>query len=140
MSHRALDVAFRATSYVVETDAGKFGLRIGEANAAFDAWLSRHGTTCWAILTAYNPGGVRTDGENVLRQTELLRRINSFGYAYFPSCNMADDGTWPAEHGVLILQVEEAAAQALASEFSQVALVVGNIYEVPRLVWTGVDV
>ena len=44
MNRAALDAAFRATSYRVVTPEGIFALRIGVADAAFDAFLYREVT------------------------------------------------------------------------------------------------
>ena len=135
MNIGALDTVFRATSYQVETDDGIFGLRIGVHDPAFDNFLYRQGVSCWGLLTAYNPGGIRCDAENPLRQMQLLERLQRLGWAYRIACNVADDGGWPAEPGFLLLQISEKDVCSLAVEFSQRACVCGDIGSAPRLVW-----
>lgn len=133
MSSDALDAAFRATRYRVESSAGIFELRIGVVNPPFDDFLRGLGVSCWGLLTAHNPGGRRRDDENPARQRLLLERVRAL--RWLPAANVAADGAWPDEPSVLILQIDEPALRALAAEFSQLAVVCGEPGEAPRLVW-----
>ena len=135
MRTEALDVAFRATSYRVDTTDGVFDLRIGRPDPAFDDYLRRLGVSCWAVLTACNPGGVRDDDGNRLRQMRLQQRLQTLRWSYSIACNLSDDSTWPEEPGFLLLQVSEQEVRSLASEFSQLACVCGDVGGAPRLVW-----
>jgi hypothetical protein len=135
MRTEALDAAFRATSYRVETAEGVFDLRIGMADPAFDDFLRRQGVCCWAVLTACNPGGVRDDDGNRLRRLRLQARLQTLGWSFSLACNLADDRMWPAEPGFLLLQVSEREVCSLASEFFQLACVCGDVGGAPRLVW-----
>jgi len=135
MRTEALDVAFRATSYRVHTAEGAFDLRIGSPDPAFDDFLRRQGISCWAVLTACNPGGVRDDDGNRLRRMHLQQRLQSLCWSFSLACNLADDPMWPEEPGFLLLQVSEQEVRSLASEFSQLACVCGDVGGTPRLVW-----
>lgn len=135
MRTEALDVAFRATSYRVDTADGVFDLRIGRPDPAFDDYLRRLGVSCWAVLTACNPGGVRYDDGNRLRQMRLQQRLQTLRWSYSIACNLSDDSAWPEEPGFLLLQVSEQEVCTLASEFSQLACVFGDVGGTPRLVW-----
>ena len=130
-----LDAAFRATCYRVDCAAGVFDLRIGDVNSAFDDLLRAQGAGCWGLITAHNPGGVRCDAQNAARQQALLSRIESSSWPRLSACHLADDGRWPVEPGVLILGIGEAELCALAAEFSQAAVVCGELGAAPRLVW-----
>lgn len=135
MKIKVLDSVFRATSYRVESDDGIFGLRIGVHDPAFDDFLRQQGASCWGLLTAYNPGGIRCDDENPLRQMQLLERLQRLNWTCHLACNVADEVGWPVEPGFLILQVSEQEVCGLAAEFSQRACVCGDIGAAPRLVW-----
>ena len=135
MKTPGLDAAFRATAYRVDSAAGTFDLRLGVVNPAFDDFLRGQGVSCWGLVTAYNPGGVRGDEQNSMRQRDLLCRLKSRSWNWLAACHVADDGRWPVEPGVLILQVGEAELCALASDFSQAAIVCGEVGCAPRLVW-----
>jgi hypothetical protein len=139
MGSETLAAAFRATTYQVESADGVFGLRLGELNPAFDAFLARHGAVRWALITAYNPGAVRQDDENPERQRRLQERIEVLGWTSFPSRNIADDGEWPEEPGFLLLHVGEEEVRALGREFSQLACVCGETGAPARLVWMVAD-
>jgi hypothetical protein len=135
MKARGLDAAFRATTYRVDTSDGPFDLRIGVVNSGFDRFLRRRQVSCWAVLTACNPGALRDDAENAQRQQRLRERLGELAWSFAPACNLADDGAWPPEAGFLLLQVSEQEACALAAEFAQLAFVCGNIGRAPRLVY-----
>lgn len=131
----ALDAAFRATCYRVDSMAGRFDLRIGVVNPRFDDFLRAQGARCWGLITAHNPGGVRRDEHNAALQQALQKRIDGLSWRWFPACNLADDGLWPAEPSVLIVGVGAVELRALAVEFFQAAIVCGEIGCAPRLVW-----
>lgn len=135
MRTEALDAAFRATSYRVDTAEGVFDLRIGMPDPAFDDFLRRQGVSCWAVLTACNPGVVRDDDGNRLRRMRLQERLQTLGWSFSLACNLADDRMWPEEPGFLLLQVSEQEVRSLASEFFQLACVCGSVGGAPRLVW-----
>lgn len=136
MRTEALDAAFRATSYRVACGEGFLDLRIGRPDPAFDDFLRRQGVSCWAVITACNPGGVRHDDGNRLLRNRLQQRLQVLGWSFCSACNVADDPMWPAEPGVLILQVGEQEARSLATEFFQSACVCGDVGGAPRLVWS----
>lgn len=135
MRTEALDAAFRATSYRVDTADGVFDLRVGLPDPAFDDFLRGQGFSCWAVITACNPGGIRDDDGNRLRRQRLQERLQSLGWAFSSACNLADDRMWPEEPGFLLMQVSEQEASYLAAEFLQLACVCGDVGGAPRLVW-----
>ncbi len=130
-----LEAAFRATIYRVESPDSVFDLRIGVSSPEFDDFLSKQGFASWGIVTAFNPGGIRCDKENPLRHQRLMDRLQSCHWTYLPSFNLADDDTWPAEPGYILLQAGEDEVCKLAAEFFQLAYVYGNVGSVTRLVW-----
>jgi len=138
MTSAALDAAFRATTYCVTTPQGLFGLRIGQADPAFDNFLRGQKADCWTIISAVNPGALLfSDEQNRLRQEHLRERVSALGYRFFATLNRADAADWPPEASLLVLQVPEAQARVLADEFSQLAVVCADTGGAPRLVWCG---
>ena len=135
MKEKALDAAFRATIYRVETPGGVFELRIGLQNSVFDDYLRERGVSCWGIVTAFNPQGIRSDDENTMRHQRLMDHLQACRQQYFPACNLADDKSWPAEPSFLLLQLNEVEVCNLASDFFQRACVCGDVGSAPRLVW-----
>jgi hypothetical protein len=133
---RELEAAFRATTYRIETEARRYDLRIGADHPAFDAYLQAKSALCWGVITASNPGAVRSDADNPRRQADLLGRLQADGLAFCPALNIADAGDWPDEQAFLVLQVSEAAMRELAADFSQRAFVWGTVGGKARLIWT----
>lgn len=132
----ALEAAFRATIYRVELPEGRFDLRIGALDSAFDDCLRTRGVGKWGIITACNPGAGRlSNAENRLREAGLRERLHSAGWQFFAAVNLDATGAWPPEPGCLVLQIDEAQLRALAGEFSQCALVFGETGAAPCLLW-----
>ena len=140
---RDLATAFAATTYRVDAGVRRFELRVGARHADFDAYLEalaraegRAAPTGWAIVTAANPGAVRADDEaNAARQAALHDRVRQAGWRFLAGANVADDGLWPDEPSLLVIDAGEAAVRALAADFAQAAIVCGNIADKARLVW-----
>jgi hypothetical protein len=131
-----LEAAFLATTYRVDTPRARFDLRIGVADAAFDAFLKRQRASSWAIVSACNPGGVLTPGQNAARHGALRARIEAQRWRYWPASNHADSGEWPVEPGFCIVDAGEAAVHGLAADFAQAAIVCGEAGQGGgRLVW-----
>ena len=136
MSRFALEASFRATTYRIDADGLRFDLRIDQANPLFCEFLRSHAVEHWALITAFNPGGLSSDADNARFHSALLTRLSSIGCVFFPATNLADGGAWPTEPGFILLHVDESQACALALEFSQQAFVSGKSDGVARLIWT----
>jgi hypothetical protein len=131
----ALLAAFRATTYRVSTEEGVFDLRIEVINSAFDHYLRRRQISCWGVITAYNPGGVQTDTENLQRQAELHRLLLASRRIVMPASNISDAADWPVEPSFLVLGPTQEEMGQWASGFSQLAFVFGMTGSEPTLVW-----
>lgn len=132
----ALEVAFNATCYQVNTDEGYFDLRIGVIQPLFDAFLAARGVTRWALLTACNPGAVmRSDKENAHATKTLLAKLDSRGWQYYSTSHRADGGAWPIEEGVLLIGIDRKDAVRLAIEYCQLACIIGDRGHAPVLLW-----
>ena len=149
MRRAALEASFRATTYRVTVPEGFFCLRIGVAHPAFDSFLLHRAPptlplgeqqreytagVCWGIVTAYNPGLLRSEDDNRLAQARLYERIAASGWPFLAACNLADGGSWPEEPSYLLL-AETAEVASLGREFGQVAVVCGRTREAPQLIW-----
>ncbi len=125
--------AYLQTAYVVRAPQGVHALRIGTRHPAFDAELSAAGASCWAFLTAWNPGSLpRSVQQNALAQAELLHVVEELGLASWPAEGKADAGGW-REESVCVLSLEATGAVALARRFGQLAVVFGQLGEAARL-------
>lgn len=149
MKRAALETAFRATTYRVTVPDGCFCLRIGAAHAAFDTFLLHQlalvqpmgeqqpvktASVCWGIVTAYNPGSLRSEDDNRCAQARLYERIVASGWPFLAACNVADGASWPEEPSYLVL-ADTAQVSCLGREFGQLAVVCGRTGAAPQLIW-----
>jgi hypothetical protein len=131
-----LDAAYRATSYVVHGPEGDSTIRIDQTVPALDDLLVRHGTRCWAFITACNPGSTPLPPkENRRRAAELERLIREAGYPIYPGEGRGDDRAWPPEPSLLVVGIAACDATALARQFGQKAIVSGTIGAAAQLIW-----
>jgi hypothetical protein len=151
----ALEAAFLATTYRVETPERVFDLRIGLVSSEFDEFLRRQPASLapldapaasvsqaigWGIVTAYNPGERLADHQNEPRQRRLRERIAASACTFFAASNIADGDEdhhagWPVEPSYLVFPVDEQQVAALGRAFSQLAVVYGETGLAPRLLW-----
>lgn len=143
----AFDAVYRGTTYqaVWPQDAADAAdaalrcitLRIDQVNPELDAWLASQGETCWAYLTAANPGSnALAAADNAVRQEALVARLTAQGRPFLLGESLADDGEWPAEPSLLVAGLDESAARILATEFGQNAFLAGVRGQAVKLCWT----
>jgi len=135
MMDRDLAEQYSATSYMVEIPGAPLRLRIGQANAALDELLRRHGATTWAFITAWNPQSIPADlRANERDNAALLERIIRMGYPVLPGIGIGDEGGW-AEASFFIIGIPRADALQLGRSYDQRAIVAGEQGAPPELVW-----
>jgi hypothetical protein len=131
-----LEALYRATTYRVFLPGGICDLRLDQANEELSCWLETAGSKEFAIITAYNPGGLACQaGENAEKQAELECELIEGNYEPYAGENVADTGDWPAEESCFITDIALQDACALAGNYGQNALVYGAADGVPKLVW-----
>jgi hypothetical protein len=133
-----LDAAYRATTYTADTPEGEIAIRIDESNARLDRLLVARSVTSWAYVTAYNPASIPTvTSENEARQRKLRTEVAGSGHVFFEGEGIGD--SWPAELSLLILGITDEDAVALGRRFGQLAIVVGELGKLPKLLWLQPD-
>jgi hypothetical protein len=126
--------AYRKTSYVADTPAGRLCIRIGGAHPVLDALLTARGLRHWAFVTAHNPLSCPSSaGQNRVRHARLEAEVRARGLEAFQGEGIGDDAAWPAEASLLILGMSRADASALGHAHAQHAVVWGGIGEVAML-------
>jgi hypothetical protein len=134
----ALIEAYRRTTFLAETPSGRLRLRIGKRSSELDAFLTAHGATTWAFVTAFNPGSVPLSvEENSARQIELETVAAGQGFVCYRGEGIGDDGVWPPERSVLVLGIDRESAERLGRRFGQVAIVFGELGHEAELVMCG---
>ncbi len=135
---RALEQAYRATTYRVEVPAGSgIAIRVGDRHGALDALLAERAAASWMYVTAYNPGSVRrSDAENEEAQRRLVEDVTRGGaVAIYRGFSVGDDGAWPPEPSLLVLGPSRDEARAIGRRFGQLAVVCGERGGPAELLW-----
>ena len=132
---QALAQAFTQTAYRGVVAGERVDMRVGQRSAPLDARLA--GDRGWAWLTAVNPVAERLgDAENAARLAALRALLASTAIECWPGEAVADDGSWPAEPGVILVNVSLDSALAIAADFGQAAILWGDGTNTARLEWT----
>lgn len=123
-----LVATYASAVYRADTEPEPLYLRVGEASPALERWLAERGVRCFGFLSAANPGSVPlSDGENRRRHQRLMERLQDQGFQSVAGESYeAASGGW-REASLLVLSIERQAAVALARDFGQAALLVGEV-------------
>jgi hypothetical protein len=131
-----LETAYRETTFCADINGTRLPIRIGRPHGQLDAALRASGARRWACITAYNPQSEMGPAfENQRRDVELKQTLQDRAITSHPAEGLGDDGKWPAEPGVLALDVSRGRAEALGREFGQTAIVWGRVRGKAELVW-----
>jgi Protein of unknown function (DUF3293) len=129
-----LEKAYRDAEYVVFADSDHIVLRIGTPSSELDALLAAEGAQSAAFLSAANPRGERrSDLENGVANAALQNFVAAAGYSHCWGEGRDPAGGW-SEPSFLIIGIQRANAEALASLFEQLALVYCERGRAPELV------
>ena len=123
-----LRASYTRAVYRVDFPAAPVFLEVGAPSPALDGWLAANGETCFAFLSAANPGSVAlSDEENRRRHERLVARLQAGGLTPVGGESFeAASGAW-REASLLVGGITRAAAIRLAGEFGQAALLCGEI-------------
>ncbi len=112
--------------YRVDTTGGPIFLRVGVVNAELDCWLAAQRATCFAFLSAANPGSIALpEVENFRRHRQLVDRLGEGGLPAVAGESFDPaTGGW-REASLLVVGIDREAAIELAREFGQAALLWG---------------
>jgi hypothetical protein len=131
-----LERAYMATAFVADVPGGSIEIRVGRQHPALDTLLIGRGADAWAFITAWNPASKQLpDAENATRQQRLRDELTSLRLVMFPGRGVPDEGDWPPEASLLVLDLAEADALRIGRDHGQNAVVVGALGGPARLVW-----
>jgi hypothetical protein len=127
---------FRATTYRVYYSGAAIDLKIGQPSPLLDLRLQRCGKLMWALVSAGNPGAVAISETKNHRRHALLTAAASKRYVLiYQALAIAARGTWPPESMLWLPGLHCEAALELARTFEQLAIVAGQRWGLPTLVW-----
>ena len=134
-----LDAAYRATTYRVHDKslpAGSLDIRVDTRHEILDAFLQQQDIAEWAYLSAENPKSeILLPTQNAARSAALNRYLVQMGYRCFKGVAVADQGDWPEEQGVLVLNLSQSAAVTLARDWGQNAFLYARCGAPVALIW-----
>lgn len=120
----ALRNAYAATDFVVLVEP-EIHVDIGmqPPQALLDRMTAQESDYA-AIVTAWNPfSRALVDGDNRLRQKQLLHELHALGLDTLPAEGRDCQGQWPAEDSVLVFGLTLTHAESLLAKYQQHALV-----------------
>jgi hypothetical protein len=134
LSPAELDIAYRATGYLMHLRGEAIKLRVDQPSSEFNQFLEHTKCEQWAFISAVNPGSeIHTEAANAGRHRKFLATVSAQKLVYFPGDAIPDTGKWPIEPGLLLLHISLEQALALAQEFGQAAILAGHRNDAPRL-------
>ncbi|HEY7986276.1 MAG TPA: DUF3293 domain-containing protein [Methylophilaceae bacterium] len=134
LSFAELDMAYRATGYLIHLRGEAIRLRVDQSSPEFGKFLEHTQCEQWAFVSAVNPGSeLFTEAANASRHRKLLAAVSAQKLVYFPGDAVPDTGKWPIEPGLLLLHISLEQALALAQEFGQAAILAGHRNGIPKL-------
>ena len=114
-----LAALYTAAAYAVVVDGDAIALRVGEPSPDLEAYLP---ADTYVLVSAWNPASEpRSDAANEAADAALVARLDAAGIARQSAWASAPDGQW-REPGWLLTGVEQAAADRLAVDFGQAAV------------------
>ena len=118
--------AYLSTTYPARLAELEVRSRVGSRCPRIDRELAERNLSCWAYLTACNPGSQPLPAaENRDRQQALRCAFHAGGWACYPGAGVPDASTWEPEESLLILGIQRQPALQLARRFGQLAIVWG---------------
>ncbi|KRD79975.1 DUF3293 domain-containing protein [Lysobacter sp. Root983] len=114
-----LAALYAAASYAVVVDGDAIALRVGEPAPDLEAYLPAE---AYVLVSAWNPASEpRSDAANEAADAALVARLDAAGIARQAAWASAPDGQW-REPGWLLSGIEQSAADRLAADFGQAAV------------------
>ncbi len=131
---KVLELHYHQTCY--ETFSPRLYVRINKRHTSLDRFLQSQKASTWAFITAYNPQSEKCrEEENVQAQANLVKRLQEMGKAFWEGQGIGDEGDWPPEPSLLILDIDRAESVQLGQEFGQKAIVYGEWRKKAELVF-----
>lgn len=134
MIDSGLDTAYRATTYQLTVNGQQVPVRVGEPASELAPLLDALGVQQWAFITAWNPlSELLPVAENARLNAHLFQSIGDHHHA--SAIALPDDTSWPREPGFVLFDMPLMQLLALAEQFKQHAIVVGQQGNEPELLW-----
>ena len=119
----ALWETYEKTHFIVQSTP-EFVLKIGQYSEEIKQLFKHHSLSTAAFITAYNPFSQQlSQDENLERQANLVKEIQSRGLNLLQGLGQDPDHKWEDEPSVLVLGIALEAAKKLSRTYEQNAFV-----------------
>lgn len=126
--------AYMKTIYFIEQPA--YTLRIGQENKAWDFFCKRHSIFLYHLITPFNPESELLQSDNNWERLYNFKNdVLEKSIQYYNYRSIDPDQEWPDEHGLVLLNLHNKKASAYANEYSQNAIVRGELNMQADLQW-----
>jgi hypothetical protein len=130
------EASYLKTNYRVLVGNSYIDFRIDEAKGHRPWRVTNECVKNWTFVSAENPNSVLLSArENALRNRMLLRYLHKRKFRYFFGIGIPDLGTWPAELGFFVINVNLLEAKRIGHKFHQNAIVFSKALKPPELIW-----
>lgn len=127
--------AYRATVYEVALPDQLISLFIDRFNQSLYKFYQSAKIDQMAIITAYNPRSeICLDSINQKNQKNLNQTLRSKNYSFFNGKNIDPSHQWIDEPSFCVVNISNIAAQQLARQYHQNAIVFIKSDAIPRII------
>ena len=132
----SLDQAYQATLYEVFAHHETIQLRVNATNTSLDQLLQDHQVATWALITAYNPYSQQLTAQENHRRNQSLRKVlGAMELSVLDAVGRDESGQWPPEKSLFTLGMSRTQAIDIGGQFSQNAILYGELGQPVELLW-----
>ena len=129
--------SYTATVFRVWDSSSRITFQVEAHNRELDSRLKTNSAQTAAFITAHNPGSQVLDPDDNDRAHEaLIGELRARGLRWLDGDGVDPAGQWIPETSVMVLDIDQRSATAIATQFGQNAYVWIRVGEPSRLVLT----
>ena len=129
--------SYIATVFRVWDSSSRITFQVEAHNRELDSLLKTIGAQTAAFITAHNPGSQVLDPDDNDRAHEaLIGELRARGLRWLEGDGVDPYGKWSSETSVMVLDIDQLSATAIAMQFGQNAYVWIHVGDPARLVFT----
>ena len=133
IDQQLLKAYLNAKYYIVKPS---LNIEVGAVSRPLDVFLMDNNAYNWAFVSAWNPQSVLLGHlENEGRHQALMQNLIEARYTFCEGYGESNDGSWPAEKSLLILDIPRIDAMRLGRRYQQNAILYGMLNKPAELVW-----
>jgi hypothetical protein len=116
--------AYLTTDYIIDDTLGMWMINIDQMDKPLSSYLHKFKQPTAAFITAFNPMSKRCkENQNKQQQAKLVKQLQQNSVTFLTGFAIDQDGAWPQEDSVLIVNINKQQASKIAKQFNQAAYV-----------------